>query len=212
MTKARYVVFDGVDGSGKGTQLELLQGWFGDRALFTREPGGTPFAEKIRKLVRNDPLAAEATPLTNFLLFWAAREELVEKVIMPALEAGQSVFSDRGYSSTWAYQIHGEQRKSLEALFVAMRIEMFQKNGRCPPDLHIVYDLPAEVARERVMRDTVRERNHFDDRPLAYYRRVREGFRSLGLIHEEVRFIYATQTPQQMHLETLEVLKQYGIE
>lgn len=210
--RGRYVVFDGMDGSGKGTQLKLLREVFDDRAVFTYEPGGTPFADKIRELVRNDPLAQKAMPLSNLLLFFAAREELVEKVVMPALAAGTHVFSDRGYSSTWAYQICGEEQKALQSLFFMLRAEMFDRGERCRPDVHIVYDLPAAVARERVMRDAERERNHFDDRPLAYYERVREGFHRFAREHEVVMFVDATATPEMMHAETLAHLARIGVE
>ncbi len=207
----KYVVFDGMDGSGKGTQIKMLQERFGERVVFTYEPGGTPFADKIRALVRNDPLAKESTPLNNFLLFWAAREELVEKVVMPALTEGRHVFSDRGYSSTYAYQICGEECRDLRRPFLLLREEVFDKGPRYRPDLHVVYDLPAAVARERVMRDSTRERNHFDDRPLAYYERVREGFRKFAKEQEVVRFVDANQSPEAMHEETLEILREHKI-
>ncbi len=212
MSCSKYVVLDGMDGSGKGTQITLLEKYFGDRVVFVREPGGTPFAEKIRKLVRDDPLAAMSTPLNNFLLFWAAREDLQHQVVQPALKAGKHVLSDRGYSSTWAYQIYGEEQRALKNLFLALRAEMFQGEGRWQPDLHVVYDLPAEVARARVMRDHTRERNHFDNRPLAYYKRVRDGFNALRQANEEVCFINAEQTPEAMHLQTLAALQSIGIE
>lgn len=87
-----YIVFDGMDGSGKGTQMKLLQEKFGDSAVFTREPGGPPLAEDIRGIIRDNPLAADSTPLFHFLGFWMAREETMHKLVMPALQAGKHVF------------------------------------------------------------------------------------------------------------------------
>lgn len=200
---AKYVVFDGMDGSGKGTQMDLLQRAVGDLAAFTREPGGTPFAEKIRDLVRNDPLAGKSTALNNFLLFWAAREELQHTLVAPTLEAGKHVFSDRGDSSTYAFQLWGEQHRELLGLFKTMRKHMLEK--RHPPDLYIIFDLPADVARARVMMDAARERNHFDDRDLAYYERVREGFQSFAKNHP-VEFIDATWKPAEIHRKVLMTL------
>lgn len=212
MTRGNYVVFDGMDGSGKGTQLKLLKEVFDGRVVFTYEPGGTPFADKIRELVRNDPLARESTPLNNLLLFFAARDDLMHHVVMPALMSGTSVFSGRGYSSTFAFQICGEEQESLESLFYFLRTLMFDRVGRYRPDVHIVYDLPAEVARERAMADAKRDRNHFDERPLEYYQRVRRGFRTFGSEREQVIFVDAMQTPEAIHQETLEHLKRLGIE
>ena len=96
MTEAKYVVFDGMDGSGKGTQIKHLEEKLSGRVIFTREPGGTPFAEEIRKLLLSNSLAGKSTALNNFFLFWAAREELQENFVLPALQSGKHVFSDRG--------------------------------------------------------------------------------------------------------------------
>lgn len=208
---SKYVVFDGMDGSGKGTQLRMLEGVFGDRAVFTHEPGGTPFAEEIKKLVRDNVLAGKSTPLNNLLLFFAAREDLMHHLVMPSLEEGKHVFSDRGYSSTYAYQICGEEKESLREAFYSLREQMFEKSGRRRPDLHIVYDLPPEVARTRALSDAHRSTNHFDERPLEYYQRVREGFRKFAEEGEVVRFIDATQAPEEVHRHTLRALAEAGV-
>lgn len=200
---AKYVVFDGMDGSGKGTQMRLLEEKFSNFAVFTREPGGTPFAEEIRKIVRDNPLAGKSTALNNFLLFWAAREELQHNLVDPALRSGKHVFSDRGDSSTYAFQICGEEHKELSHLFNLMRKHVFL--GRQKPDLYIIFDLPAEEARERAMRDASREKNHFDIRTLAYYKRVREGFREFAE-HIPVEFIDATRSPEKIHRSVLMTL------
>lgn len=203
MTNAKYVVFDGMDGSGKGTQMSLLEKKFGDVAVFTREPGGTPFAEKIRGLVRDDPLAGKSTALNNFLLFWAAREELQENLVVPGLQSGKRVFSDRGDSSTYAFQLWGEEHRELLGLFKIMRKHVLEK--RHPPDLYVIFDLPAEVARTRVVQADRGEMNHFDARDLAYYQRVREGFQSFAKDHP-VKLIDATRLPEEVHREVLMTL------
>lgn len=203
MENAKYVVFDGMDGSGKGTQMKLLEEKFSKGAVFTREPGGTPFAEEIRKIVRDNPLAGKSTPLNNFLLFWAAREELQHNLIAPALKAGKHVFSDRGDSSTVAFQLWGEEHRELFDLFKLLHKHVFDR--RHQPDLYIVFDMPAEMARARVMQDTKREANHFDERDLAYYERVREGFRSFAK-YKPVKFIDATSTPGEIHQSVLATL------
>jgi len=198
---AKYVVFDGMDGSGKGTQMNLLQEKFGDSVIFTREPGGTPFAEKIRGLVRDDPLAGESTALNNFLLFWAAREDLQYKLVAPKLREGKHVFSDRGDSSTFAFQICGEQHGDLADAFDLMRQLVFHRNSwRREPDLYVVFDLPALMARERVTQAGRGKLNHFDERDLAYYERVRAGFGEFAAhTQATVAFIDARGSPEEIH-------------
>lgn len=214
---AKYVVFDGMDGSGKGTQIELLKQKFGDTAVFTREPGGVPLAEEIRKIVRDNPLAGQSTALFHFLAFWAAREELMHKLVMPALQSGKHVFSDRGDSSTFAFQLHGEKHLELFDLFSLMRKIVFAKSyGRHKPNLYVIFDLPAEVARERVMCDASRgETNHFDARNLEYYERVRNGFLGFSLNFSRcaapVEFFDATQPPEKLHCSVMSLLARRGI-
>ena len=96
-----FVSFEGIDGSGKSTQAQLLAESLGD-ALLVREPGGTPAAERVRELLADPSLELE--PLAELMLFCAARADLVKRVIRPALEAGRDVVSDRFTDSSAAYQ------------------------------------------------------------------------------------------------------------
>ena len=101
----QLIVIDGVDGSGKGTQIELIKGSFAEGdAVFTREPGGTPKAEEIRKTLL-DKTRTGRTVEGDFELLWEARADHIEKVIQPALVRDQLVICDRFDSSTFAYQI-----------------------------------------------------------------------------------------------------------
>ncbi len=211
MMQGQYIVFDGMDGSGKGTQIEFLQKKFIGTVVFTREPGGTPFAEEIRKIVRDNPLAGKSTPLNNFLLFWAAREELLHNLIVPTRKSGKHVFSDRGDSSTFAYQIYGEANNGLITPFFEMRKLVFEKAGRQPPHLYIVFDLPAEVAHSRVMAAGGSKRNHFDTRKLDYYERVRCGFRNFSAHIQNVVLVNAEGSPEAVHESVLNVLAERGI-
>ncbi len=208
MEAGKYVVLDGMDGCGKGTQIALLKEKLGDRAVFTCEPGGTPYAEQIRKLVRDNPLTAETTALTQFLLFWAARDELVEKVVVPALNAGKYVFSDRGDSSTFAFQLYGEEHTDLYGAFAFLRQLVFGGSGRRTPDLYIVLDLPPHEARARALKDATREKTHFDVRDESYYTRVRMGFGGLKCRYSNVEFVDATQAPGKVHHDILCILAQ----
>ena len=198
-----------MDGSGKGTQMQLLRETFGNSVVFTREPGGTPFAEEIRTLALENPLVGKSTPLNNFLLFWAAREELQQNLVVPALRSGKHVFSDRGDSSTFAFQLHGEEHEELLDVFMRMRELVFSEgSGRRRPDCYIVFDLPAHVARERALRDAGRVQNRFDLRDLSYYERVRAGFRKFAQRYPVI-FVDATRSPEEIHrsVETILVKK-----
>lgn len=208
MNDAKYVVFDGMDGSGKGTQMELLKNKLGDRVLFTREPGGPPLAEEVRKIIRDNPLAGQSTALFHFLMFWGAREESMHKLVMPALQSGKHVFSDRGDSSTYAFQLYGEEHLELFGLFSLMRKLVFAEYlGRRQPDLYVVFDLPADVARERALKDAARAKTHFDVRDISYYERVREGFRRFAEYMPTV-LIDATRTPEEVHRSVMLTLAQ----
>lgn len=211
MENAKYVVFDGMDGSGKGTQIERLKErlavcGLSHTGVFTREPGGTPFAEEIRRVVRDHSSSYTSTPLNNFLLFWAAREELQHGLVAPVLRDGRHVFSDRGDSSTFAFQLYGEKHEELFGLFMLMRNFVFARgNGRRPPDLYIIFDLPAEIARERVLQDAHRLKNRFDVRDIGYYERVRQGFKRFAK-YGRVKFVDATRTPEEVHQAVVAIL------
>jgi len=140
-----FIVFEGIDGSGTTTQCELLVGYIeelGYPVVRTREPGGTPFGEKIRKLFL-DP-AEEICFSTEMFLCAAARAQHVNEVIAPALQAGMTVVCDRFIASSLAYQGYG-RRLGVD---VVQQVNSYAV-GEYLPDLTIYLDLPVEVARQR---------------------------------------------------------------
>src|SRR3989338_3519116 len=161
--KGKFIVIDGGEGSGKTTILK----WFaetpvGKKFLITHEPGGTDFADKIRTLVLSKE-AARAPAETQFGLMWAARAEHLKHKIIPALKKGVNVISDRFDSSTFAYQIYGQEAKHLEKIFWQTR-EVFLRERK--PDLYIFLDVEPEVGLERVAKRKEKQ-THFDERTLA---------------------------------------------
>lgn len=176
-TETPYIVIDGQDGSGKSTQILLLSERArereGHKLLFTAEPGGVPLTKEIRRLITEYGMKEGA--LTQFLLFLAARRPLLESVVWPALDVGIPVVSDRGDSSTFAYQIFAMQIPELMEAFWFMRRLMFDKHE---PSLYIILDVPAEVAQARSLaRAKERARSSaFDEKPIEWFERVREGF------------------------------------
>lgn len=175
---ALFITFEGPDGSGKSTQAALLAGALRDRGLAvreTREPGGTPLGEEIRRLALGSG-SPDATPLALTFLLSASRAQLVEAVVRPALEAGQTVVADRFADSTAAYQSFG-LGVPLSDVQEVTRIA----TGDLRPDVTIYVDIEPEVGLERT-----RARGHgnrLDDETVEFHRRVREGY--LALIAQE---------------------------
>lgn len=201
MKKGKFIVFDGMDGSGKGTQLEILKQTLSDRVLFTREPG-SGFSKKATQLreMLLDKNGPRSSPLCDFFCFWADRAVHMEHVVIPALDMGINVVSDRGDSSTLAFQMHGEEQLTLKflALFEFLRQSVL---GEYIPDAYIIFDLPAKVAFDRCREDAERKQSRFDLKPLAYHERVREGFLHFAEIvgRDHVHFIDADRPIGDVH-------------
>ena len=168
----RLIAFEGVEGSGKSTQLELLRRLLEERGrevVVTREPGGTPAGERVRALVL-DP-AVELHPRAEALLFAAARAELVEAVIRPALERGAVVLCDRYLDASLAYQ--GEARGLGRG--PVSQVNRFATGGLLP-DLVVLLDLDPAAGLARRPRDPDR----IEAQDLGFHRRVRDAFRDLA--------------------------------
>ena len=164
----RFISFEGIDGAGKSTHIEAVAADLRDRGhtlLVTREPGGTPLAERLRELVLHTPMDA----LTEVLLVFAARRDHLRQAIEPALAAGTTVLCDRFTDATFAYQGAGRgfERGLLE------RLESEVQQGR-QPDLTLWFDLPAAVAAAR--RAAARAPDRFESEGEGFFERVRAGY------------------------------------
>ena len=140
----RFITIEGIDGAGKSTQTESLLKHLADQGvsvLHTREPGGTPLAEKIRAMLLADDMAPDAATL----LFFAARADHVRRVIRPTLESGRWVLSDRFTDATYAYQVGGKG-------FPGEKVEALEKwtLGGFAPDLTLLFDIAPAVAAARL--------------------------------------------------------------
>lgn len=165
---AKFITFEGVDGAGKSTHLA----WFADMlrerghdVLVTREPGGTPLGERLREILLSQPMRAE----TEALLMFAARLEHVEEVIRPALRRGAWVLSDRFSDASFAYQGGGRgvPAAKLEIL------EQWVHDG-FQPDLTILFDVPVEVARQRLSANAALDR--FEQEKGVFFEKVRQAY------------------------------------
>jgi dTMP kinase len=172
---AAFITLEGPDGSGKTGQAEALRDYLRDRGcdvLLTREPGGTPISDQIRKILtalENDAML----PQTEFLLFSASRAQLVAEVIRPNLQAGRWVISDRFFDSSLAYQGFGHQLD----VYTLMTITGFATGG-LEPDLTLLLDLPAEEGLKR--RQKGGSWNRLDAYDLDFHRRARAGYLELA--------------------------------
>jgi dTMP kinase len=171
MKKGKFIVIEGGDGAGKSTQIRMLKDYFGDLIVTTREPGGTEYAEAIRNLALKHPLAGEADGKTQFMLMWGSRAEHMNHLVIPSLNSGKFVISDRFDSSTFAYNIFAQEENDAVDFFWKTREFILGENL---PDLYIYLNVSPEVSRSRMSgRD---EKNHFDDRDKTFHEKVKTGF------------------------------------
>ncbi|MDE3233909.1 MAG: dTMP kinase [Pseudomonadota bacterium] len=173
MKSAWFISFEGIDGAGKSTHIEGLAQWFKSRGhvvTLTREPGGTPLAEKFRELALHESM----DPLTEALVMFAARREHLVQVIEPALSRGEVVLCDRFTDATFAYQGGGRGfdwnvLKALEQMVQNVPATTLRQ-----PDLTIWFDLDPAVAAQRL--STARVPDKFESQPQSFFKAVRDGY------------------------------------
>ena len=166
--KPRFITLDGIDGAGKSTNLAVMKAWFEKHklpVLFTREPGGTPAGEALREILLNP--ATQVSLRTETLLMFAARQQHLETVILPALKNGTHVVSDRFTDATFAYQGGG---RGVPLQDIATLEHWVQGNFR--PDLTLLLDVPLEVSMARI--NQTREKDRFEQEEAEFFNRVRE--------------------------------------
>lgn len=187
--RGRFITIEGPEGAGKTTQAARLEAHLRDDGFSvtqTREPGGTRFGERLRHILL-DHGEKPNDPLADALLFNAARRQLVEEVIRPAIEAGTTVICTRFADSTLAYQGYG----AGVPLAILRELETIATGG-LRPDLTVLLDLPAEIGLGRkAPDDQTRFELGFD---LAFHRRVRDGFLALAAAEPE-RFAVVDAEP-----------------
>lgn len=169
-----FITLEGPEGSGKTSQIPELANFIrekGYQVITTREPGGTSIGDQIRKVLTNFE-NTELIPRTEILLFLAARAQLVEQVIKPALSTGKVVLCDRYGDSTLAYQGYGHQL-DIETLIKMLAFA----TDNLKPDLTIYLDIDVEAGLQRKIRKD--EWNRLDAYEVAFHQRVRQGYHTL---------------------------------
>jgi dTMP kinase len=181
MAKGLFITFEGSEGCGKSTQVELLARRLhalGHRVRTLREPGGTPIGEEIRHTLKHSKNNAAMTSEAELLLMNASRAQLVREVIRPALDAGEIVLSDRFYDSTTAYQGHGRE---LDLSLVKSVIDFAVGDTR--PDLTLLLTVSPEIGEmRRAMRQSnlpfMRDRIEESDK--KFFERVAKGYEAIA--------------------------------
>ena len=201
--KGKFITFEGADGGGKSTQVQLAAQWLrqkGFEVVTTREPGGTVLAEKVRELVL-DP-ALPLNTISQTLLYLAARSEHVEKVIKPALNAGKMVLCDRFSDSTLVYQ--GLSCDKIMAELAELRqFNDFACKGLVPV-LTILLDGDPDVLAERRAQRGVTDR--YEEKGLAFQKKLRAGFRALAAGEPERIKIVNAEADMQAVAKEIEIL------
>jgi dTMP kinase len=200
----RLITFEGIEGSGKTTQIQMLSNDLEERGIdhvLTREPGGTPIGDQIRRLVL-DPRNGGMTSTCELFLYAAARAQHIEEVIRPALDRRQFVLSDRFRDATLAYQGYG-RGLPMEPIRRLHEIEVLSLE----PDMTLLFDIEAEPAIHRARgRDhsTFSDQTRFEQEDLAFHERVRTGYLELaGQSPERFVVIDARGSAEEVHTRVL---------
>jgi dTMP kinase len=200
MTRGKFITFEGIDGAGKSTHIGFVTDFLkgrGKTVVSSREPGGTPLGEKLRDLLLHEKMHLE----TEALLMFASRREHMAQVIEPGIARGDWVLSDRFTDASFAYQSGGRgmDRAKMEALegWVHPHLQ---------PDLTLVFDVPIEVARQRL--DATRTLDKFEQEQAEFFARCRnEYLRRAAQFPERMAVIDSTRTIEETRAHLTQALE-----
>ncbi|MEX0994814.1 MAG: dTMP kinase [Balneolaceae bacterium] len=194
------ITFEGIDGCGKSTQIELLKSWLKDRDYsfrIFREPGGVELSEQIRTLLLESK--QEMDPVTELLLFSAARSQLIAEKVVPLLEQDVLVILDRFFDSTTAYQGYGRESASIDQIRILNRLAGHHLN----PDVTFYLKINYEEARKRT---EGADKDRMERSGELFFKKVIDGFDQLARTHSRIYTLDASQQPNEIHREILDVL------
>ena len=206
--RGKFITFEGIDGSGKSTQLRLLTGDLrlgGHDVLTTREPGGTPLGRRLREAFLETE--ENVAPLAELLLFAADRAQHVNFLVRPALKEGKIVISDRYSDATAAYQGAG---RGFPEETINQIIELATEGLK--PDLTLFFDVTTETAISRMnsREETIEKKNRMDAETREFYERVRRAYLKIAENEpDRFRIIDANGPVEEIHARVLEIVTEF---
>lgn len=198
-----FITFEGIDGSGKSTQIRYLRNHLegkGTEVEVFRDPGGPDVSEKVREILLNPNY--EVDPVTELLLFSAARSQLVAENVLPALNAGAVVILDRFYDSTTAYQGYGRASLPLDEID---RINNIASHKRMP-DLTIYMKVSLEEAKNRMAKT---HKDRMEQAGDSFFQKVIAGFDEMAKIKKRFFTVDATQPPERVQQQIWEYVQTF---
>lgn len=204
--RGKFITVEGIDGVGKSSHLETIQTLLKDEHIdfvATREPGGTPMAEEVRKIIlakRDEPV----DPLAETLMMFAARSQHVATVVKPALDSGRWVVCDRFTDSTFAYQCGG---RGVDYNFVEYLEATV--HGDCRPDFTLYFDAPPEIALGRI---NMRTKDRLEGEAVEFYQRTRDVFRQRARTQENMVEVDASENLDVVSSVVDSVMRQFVTE
>ena len=200
MEKGLFITFEGTDGCGKTTQIEMLKDYFekqGRTVLLTREPGAKGLGTKLREILLN--YDGEVSPVCESFLFLADRAQHVDTIIKPAVARGEIVLCDRHTDSTVAYQGYGREL-DIEQIKMLNNIA----TSGLKPDLTFIFDIDIDTAQKRVGKN----KDRMESAGIEFFKRVRNGYLEIAKQEPEiVKVLDGSKSIETIHNELLEILQ-----
>lgn len=202
MKKNLFISFEGIEGCGKSTQAKKLQEYFNQNKIeniLTREPGGTEIGNKIREILLTSS-SQNIQAITEVLLNFASRVEHCQQVIIPSLNQGKMVISDRFFDSTFAYQGFA-QKIDIDQINLIKKIAI----GNFVPDITFLIDLDVELAFERIKQRN--DNNRYEKLAIEFHQQVRAGFLKLASQNLRIKIIDGNQSIEKIFLQIINYLQ-----